>query len=119
MLIESLIEMCAECYSEMAPGGKAQHSDTIGVNMPLGGVTSNQAQRPLRILKSQGRLGIGSGARYTIFDQNAGDAGGSEPVADLGAFQVGDENVVAASGKNDNRRPGVFSSWRVQGESWV
>ena len=71
----------------MRSGRESEHADAMRINVPLGGVGPDHSERALGILKSSRRLGIRSGVGHTIFEQNAIDAHGVQPLANLGAFE--------------------------------
>ena len=108
--------MRAECGGEMRSGGKAKDADAIGIDVPLGGVRADEADGALCVLESGGGFRIGAGVRDAIFENDAGDAAGGEPVADFGAFEVDGEDVVAAAGKNDDCGAGGFGGGLIERE---
>src|SRR5271170_7350561 len=101
-IVEALIEVGAESSRKMRSGGEAKNAHSLGIDMPLGCVSADDADCALRILQCRGRLGVRSGIGHAIFDQNAIDARGVEPVTDLRAFEIDGENLIAASRKYDN-----------------
>src|SRR5579863_10369023 len=108
--------MVAERGGEMGAGGKSERADSIRIDMPFGGVKAHEAEGALRILKGGGRFGVGAGVRHAIFYEDAGDAGGVEPIADFGPFEVDGEDAVSASGKDDGGRAGGRATGRVEGK---
>ena len=69
---------------------------------------ANHAESTLGILQGGGGLGERPGVGDTIFDQNAVDVDGDEPVADFGALKIDGENVVGAAGEDDD---GCVGAW--------
>ena len=74
--------------------------------------------RALCILQGGVGFWIRAGAGDAVLHQHAGDAGGVEPVADFGAFEIDGEDVIAAAGKDDDRRAGIRGLRRIDGECW-
>ena len=101
----------------MRSGGEAEHADAIGIDVPLSGVRADKADGALRVLKSGGGFRIRAGVGDAIFEDDAGDAAGGEPVADFGAFEIHRENVIAAAGENDDCGAGGFGGRLVEGDS--
>ena len=91
----------------MCPSGETQDADAVWIDVPFVGVGTYHAEGALSILKRGGRLRVRAGLRYAVFDQDAGDAGGVQPVADFGTFEVDGEDTVTASGKYNDRGTGV------------
>ena len=117
-IVEALIEVSAEGGGEMGSGGEAQNADAMRVDVPLRSVFADYADGALGVLEGGRGLGIGTGVRDAVFEENAGDAGGGEPVADFGAFEIDGEDVIGASRKDDNGGTGIFSCGRVKREGW-
>ena len=103
-IVEAFIEVGAERGSKMGARGEAEHAYAIGIDVPLGCVLANHAEGALRILQSRGGFGIRTGVGHAILHQHAGHVDGVEPVADLCAFKIDGENLVAAAGKDNHRR---------------
>src|SRR5580658_1280397 len=101
----------------MGSGGEAEDADAAGVDVPLGGVGADDSDGSLGVFQGRGGLGhVGAGVGDAIFDQDAGDAFGVEPVADFGAFQVDGQDVVAAAGEDYYGCSSVFAFGRVERE---
>jgi hypothetical protein len=98
-------------------GGEAEDADAVGVDLPFGGVLADQAHGALGVFEGCGGFGhVGAGVGDAVLEQDAGDALGVEPVADLGAFEVDGEDVVAAAGEDDDGCAGVLALGRVEGD---
>ena len=78
--------------------------------MPLGGMKSHQAHRSLRVLESRGTASIRAhlGARHPVLEQHTGDPPRRQPVADLGAFEVDGQDVIASARKTTTATPVFF-----------
>ncbi len=104
----------------MGSGGEAEDADAVAIEMPLGGVGAGEAHGLLSIFEIGGVGGIVAcialGLRNAIFDEDAGDADGVEPVAGVGAFAIRYENLIAAAGEDEDRGSGVFAVGRIDGE---
>ena len=100
----------------MRSGREAEHADSLGIDVPFDGVLANYAHGALSVLEGGVGFGVRAGAGDAILHEHAGDSGGVEPVADLGAFEIDGEDVVAASGKDDDGRSGVGRFGRIDGE---
>src|ERR1700681_2756448 len=50
-LVEALLEVRAKCSSQVSAGGESQYADTIGINVPLGGMGADNPQRALGVLQ--------------------------------------------------------------------
>ncbi len=103
--------MGADGGGEVSAGGEAEDADALGIDVPFGGVLADDAHGALGVLQGGVGFGIGAGAGDAVLHEHAGDAGGVEPVADLGAFEIDGEDVVAASGKDDDRLRRCLASW--------
>ena len=103
---------------EVASGGEADDADFVGVDVPLGGVGAGDADGLLGVLHVLGVFGEAAAFGDSVFDGDAGDADGVEPVADLGAFEVPSEVVVAAAGEDEDCGSGVVLRGRgVDGDA--
>ena len=117
-IVEALIEVRAQSCREVPASGEAQNADSVGVDVPLGRMRTDEAESPLRILEGGRGLGIGAGIRHPVFEQSASDAGGVKPIADLRALEIDRQDVITASGKNHDCGAGILTFRRVERESW-
>ncbi len=115
-IVEAFVEMGAESGGEVGSSGKAEDADAVGIEVPIGGAGANDAHGALGVLQSGGGFGIGAGIGDAIFDEDAGDADGGEPVADFGAFKIDGEDVIAAAGKDEDGGAGIITFGRIDGE---
>ena len=115
-IVETLIEVSAEGSGKVAAGGEAENADAVRIDVPLRGMGADNPEGPLGILEGGRGLGIGAGIGHAVFEQDAGDAGGVEPVAHFRAFEVDGQDAVTASGKNHNGGARVLALGRVEGE---
>ena len=110
----------AEEDGEVGSGGEAHDADVGGVDVPVGGVGAGEAHGLLGILEVRGVGGIvagfADGLGDAIFDQDAGDSNGVEPVAGVGAFAIGYKDLVASAGKDEDGGAGALAVGRVDGE---
>ena len=60
------------------------------------------------------RFAVGLGD--SVFDEDASEADGVEPVAGVGAFAVRDEDAIAASWKDQDGGAGVWPMWGIDGQ---
>jgi len=111
-----LIVVRAERGSQVCSSGETERADTFWIDAPFCCVLADEAEGALRILQGSGGFGVGAGAGHAVFEQNAVDAGGIEPVADLGAFKIDGQNVVTAAGKDHDGRAGAVAGCLVEGE---
>jgi len=115
-----VVGMSAEEGGEVGAGGEAHHADVGGIEMPLGGVGAGEAHGLLGVFEIGGVggivAGIPCGLGYSVFDEDAGDADGVEPVAGVGTFAVGDEDAIAAAGEDEDCGTRVLAVRRVDGE---
>ena len=121
--IGPLREMRADGGDEVSAGGKTDHADLVRIDMPLRGMLANKPQRALRVLQrclhfrvvamtvDQGGTGVG----HAVLQQHAGDAARGQPVADLRAFEVHGQDLVAAAGEHHHGHAGVVALGRVHG----
>ncbi len=112
--VEAVIEVRAERCGEVGSGGEAEYADAIRIDVPFGGVGADEADGALCVLKGGGRFWIWAGVGHAIFEKDAGDAAGSEPVADFGAFEIHREDVIAAAGENDDGGAGALAGRLIQ-----
>ena len=84
----------------MAAGGEADDADFLRINLPLGSVGADGANRLLGVEERHVRT---SGWK-TVFEDYAGDAVCVEPGGDAVAFALGHQAAVAAAGADDDRR---------------
>ncbi len=110
----------AEEDGEVGAGGEAHDADVGWVDVPVGGVGAGEAHGLLRVFEIVGVGGIVAGLACglgdAIFDEDAGDADGVEPMAGVGAFAVGYDDAVAAAGEDEDRSAGVLAMRRIDGE---
>jgi len=95
------------------------------IDVPLRGVKAHQPHRPLRVFQGHRRfrVDVALAALFpvrprvgnAVLQQDARDSLGSQPVADLGAFQIHGQYLIAAARKHDHRGAGVFSRGRIDG----
>ena len=107
----------AQQRDEQPPGRSTPRADALRVELPIGGVGTHEADGALGVLERGAGFRVGTGVWDAVFEQRAGDAGAREPVADLGAFEVHGEDVVAAAGKDDDGCTCVFAHGLVERES--
>ena len=117
-IVETLIEVSAEGGGKVGSSREAEDADPVRVDSPVGGMGADDTESPLGILEGSRRLGIGPGIGHAVFEQGACDAGGVEPVAYLGAFEVDGQDPVSTSGKDDNGGAGVLGPGGVESEGW-
>src|ERR1041385_2730061 len=90
----------------MAARGKTEHADLVRIDAPRLRTRAQQADGALRILHRHRHAGKLETVRprtgNAILQHDAGDAFPREPVADLGAFEIDCEYVVAAAWKHDD-----------------
>ena len=115
-----VVGMGAEEDGEVGAGGEAHDADVGGVEVPFGCVGAGEAHGLLGVFEVRGVGGIVAGFACglgdSVFDEDAGDADGVEPVAGVGAFAVGDEDAVAAAGEDEDGGAGVLAVGRIDGE---
>jgi len=115
-----VVGMGAEEDGEVGAGGEAHDTDVGGIDVPFGGVGAGETHGLLGVLEVRGVGGIVAGVAWrlgnAVFDEDAGDADGVEPVAGVGAFAVGYEDAIAAAGKDEDRGAGVLAVGRIDGE---
>ena len=97
------IGVSAERNGEMRSGGEADNTDTMGVDVPLGGMGTGDAHGLLCVFEVFRVFWVVGGLGHAVFDQNAGDADGVEPGADLGAFEAVRETNVGSAGTDERR----------------
>src|SRR6478735_4707468 len=103
----------------MPTSRKPQHPNPLRVNAKLMRARSDQSEGALRVLERQNVLFGALLARDAILQEHAGDADRIEPVANLCSLQVHGQNVVAAAGTDEHRRPVVVARWRrVNSKGW-
>jgi hypothetical protein len=64
-------------------------------------------------------LGIWAGVGYAVFDEDAVDAEGVEPVADLSPLYVESEDFVRPAGEDKDGGAGVVSFGGIEGKGGV
>ncbi len=115
-----VVGMGAEEDGEVGAGGEAHDADVGGIDVPVGGVGAGEAHGLLGVFEVRGVggivAGVARGLGNAVFDQDAGDANGVEPVAGVGAFAVRYENAIAAAGEDENRGSSVFVVRGIDGE---
>ena len=104
--------MGAQGGGKVSPGGETEYADAMRVDVPLGGTGADEAEGALGILKRGGGFGIRTGIGHAVFDQDAVDAGGVQPIADFGAFEIDGQDAVSAAGKHQDGRAGVVALGR-------
>lgn len=125
-LVEALGEVGADFGDEESAGGKAKDADFVRIDVPLGGVLADEAHGALRVVEGLARdhevvraavaVPVVGFTGDAIFQEDARDAGGGEPVADFGAFEIDGEDFEAAAGKHDDGGAGVVRGGRIDGE---
>jgi len=112
--------MGAEEDGEVGAGGEAHDADVGGVDMPFVGVGAGETHGLLGVFEIGGVggivAGVALGLRHSVFDEDAGDADGVEPVAGVAAFAVRYEDAVGAAGKDEDGGSGVLAMGRIDGE---
>ena len=105
---------------EVGAGREAHDADVGGVEVPVGGVGAGEAHGLLGVFEVGGVGGVVAGGAVglgnAVLDEDACDADGVEPVAGVGAFAVGDEDVVAAAGEDEDGGAGVVIVRGIDGE---
>ncbi len=110
-IVETLIEVSAEGGGKVGSGREAEDADPVRVDSPVGGMEADDTESPLGILEGSRRLGIGPGIGHAVFEQGACDAGGVEPVAYLGAFEVDGQDPVSHLLERRPRRRRCSRPW--------
>jgi len=115
-----VVRVGAEENGEVGSGGEADDADLGGIDMPLAGVGTGEAHGLLGVFEIGGVIGVVLFFRDAVFDEQAGDADGVEPIAGVSAFAVPGEADVASAGKDEGGGAGVFvrGGW-VDGEGRV
>jgi hypothetical protein len=107
-----VVGMGAEEDGEVGAGGEADDADFVGIDVPVGGVGAGDAHGLLRVFEV-GRVGrVAAFFGHTVFDEEAGDADGVEPVADIEAFAIPCEDAIATAGKDEDGGMGVVAAGR-------
>jgi len=98
-------------------GGEAEDADFARVDVPVGGVGAGEAHGLLRVFEVGGVGGVTAFFGDAVLDEEAGDADGVEPVADVEAFAVPCEDFVGAAGEDEDGCVGIVAGGRgVDGE---
>jgi len=115
-----VVRVSAEEDGEVGSGGEADDADLGGVDVPFAGVGAGEAHGLLGVFEIGGVVGVVLFFRNAVFDEQAGDADGVEPIAGVCAFAVPCEADVASAGKDEGGGAGVFVCGRwVDGEGGV
>src|SRR5208283_1271976 len=112
-IVESSIKVSTERGGQMGADGKAKDTDAVRVYTPLARMRAHDPHGALRILQGSGRLWVRPRVGHAVFHKDAGDAGGVEPVAHLGPFQVNGQDAVTASRKDNHGGARVLVPWGV------
>ena len=107
-VVSALVEIRAGSGGEMASGGESEHTDALGVDLPFASVVADEADGALGVLEGRGVARSAGAGGHTVLEQGAVDADGVEPAADLGAFEVEGEDVVASAWKDDHGGAGIL-----------
>src|SRR5262245_58211842 len=107
----------------MAARGEPEHTDLVGIDVPLGRMNAYEPKRPLRVFKRHGGSSPGvttaglvpvrPGIRHAILQHHAGDPPGHEPVTRLCSLEVDGQKLIAAAGKHDHRNARILSAGRI------
>ena len=116
-IVEAMFKMGAEGGSEMRSCGEAEDADAIRIDVPFDRMRANNAEGALGVLESCRGFWIGSGVGNAIFNENAGDTGGGQPIADFRALEVDGEDAIGSSRENDDGCAGAFIFRRIERES--
>jgi hypothetical protein len=114
-----VLEVGAELGDEIAASGEADDADAVWVNVPGVGVLADEAHGSLSVLQSGGVFREWTGVGDSVFDEDAVDADGVEPAADLGALDIESEDFVGAAGEGEDGGAGVVSFSGVKGEGGI
>ena len=102
---------------EMRTGGESEDADAPWVQGELGRALAQQAECTLRVLQCGRVIRQSRPLRHAVLEQGGGDAERIEPLADLGAFEIEREDVIAATGADHHGGAGVTVRGRlVEGE---
>ena len=96
----TFIKMRTERAGEMPAGGKAQHTDSRRVDLPLCRASSHGADSSLAI-HHRHRMHV-AGAFHTVLEHKRGHADRIEPIADIESLVRHRQAAVATAGKNNN-----------------
>lgn len=97
----------------MTTGGESKHPDASGINAPNRGVLAEERKGALTVEAGAQMCGLVFGGGNAIFEHGRRDADLVEPLGDLRAFVLRSEDVVTASGADENRRAVAFGDRRV------
>src|SRR5215475_5292842 len=78
------------------------------INVPLGSMRANHAERALRILEGSRRFRIWTGVGHTILHQHACDVDRVEPVTHLRSLKINGHDPVATARKYHHGSAGVL-----------
>src|ERR1700757_4045175 len=84
----------------MGSRGESQHSDSLWVDVPLGGVFMHHADSPLSVLQRGFRFWKWSRIGNTILQENTIDVDRVQPVTDFGSFKIDRQPLISAAGKD-------------------
>lgn len=122
-VVEAFLVVSADGGGEVTSCGEAEDADALGVDVPLGRVSTDDAEGALCILEGGIGFGIGASAGVlgisagdAVFDEDAGNAGFVEPVADFGAFEIDGQDAVAPAGEDYDCGAGGFAFRRVENQ---
>ncbi len=120
------IAMRADIGDQVAAGRKAQDADLVRIDVQGPGLMTQDRDRALGVLQRHGHgwrflavagvVIVRSAVRHAVFQHDAGHPPGRRPIADLGAFQVDGQDLVAAPREHDHRRPRIAPLGRVDRE---
>src|SRR5712671_5183310 len=97
----------------MAAGGKADDADARGIDLERRGALAEKAESALGVLQGGNVFLLTGAAWHAVFHERGGDAQGVEPFANLGTFEIGGNDVVAAARENQGGGAGVFVCGRT------
>ena len=94
---------------EMATGGETHDTNLAGVDVPLGGAVAHGPKRAVRVHeRGQMRDLVAGVLRQTVFEHDAGNTDGVEPLRGLNSLPVVGEHSIATAWANDHRLAGGF-----------
>ena len=89
----------------MTASGEAKGANSIGVNVPLVGLMSNEANRALDILHWLPVNVVWDAARHAVFQDKRGHTDRVKPLGNFEAFFGPSQNVVAAARADHDGAP--------------
>ena len=105
---------------EMSARRKAENADAFGIDVPFGGVLTNEAHGALCVLERGGVFLDAHAAGDAVFEENGSEPHFVKAFADLRAFEIECEDVISAPGTDENGTTvGFVFGRRVESDSWV